>query len=46
MGEGGIRERSASVGIVWKRSAVGQIIEVLKIEGQTFESKADAERHC
>jgi hypothetical protein len=36
---------SAAVGIVCKPTRMGSIVEVKRIEGQSFESKEEAERH-
>ncbi len=36
---------STSVGIVYERDQFGSIIQVKRIEGRSFESKEEAERH-
>jgi hypothetical protein len=36
---------STSVGIVYKRSRLGSILQVQRIEGQLFETKEQAEQH-
>jgi hypothetical protein len=36
---------SASVGIVYKPTRMGSIVQVKRIEGRSFESKEEAERH-
>jgi hypothetical protein len=36
---------ATSVGIVYKRSKLGSIIQVKRIEGELFESKEQAEQH-
>jgi hypothetical protein len=45
MGRAGIWKGSASVGIVYKPTRMGSIVEIKRIEGRSFESKEEAERH-
>jgi hypothetical protein len=36
---------STSIGVVYKRDKFGSMIQVQRIEGESFESKEQAERH-